>query len=55
MLLGINEPTELTRDMAIEALNKLETDSNLSDSDKKTLISIKSLMLYKKQNDGKLT
>lgn len=50
LLLGINEPTELTRNMAIEALNKLEKEPSLSTSDKQTLHSIKNLMLYKKQN-----
>ncbi|OGO95201.1 MAG: hypothetical protein A3F10_01155 [Coxiella sp. RIFCSPHIGHO2_12_FULL_42_15] len=52
MLLGINEPTPLTRQMAIEALGKLENDPNLSVRDHQTINNIRNLMIYK-QNQMK--
>ncbi|OGT50101.1 MAG: hypothetical protein A3E82_02175 [Gammaproteobacteria bacterium RIFCSPHIGHO2_12_FULL_38_11] len=49
LLLGINEPTPLTRNMAIEALAKLEKDPSLKQGDRLNIMYIRNLMLYQKQ------
>jgi hypothetical protein len=52
MLLGTNEPTPATRDMALQTLEQLEKDPSLTNGDRENIIYIRNLMLYQKQQQS---